>query len=161
MTRAFIIGITALFLLTPVFAAQPAKSTSHLFYGIKGGLMDPDGSSTDPAGNIGAVIGQPIARYFSWEAEITGTIIDGTVGNNTDWDVNTLAGYAVFRTEGKIGFKGKAGVAYWDTGSNDDLSLSLGIGAGFRMGQSGMLDVEFTQIDNDLDFISIGYIFNF
>jgi hypothetical protein len=161
MIRAIIIGITTLFLLVPGFAAEPAKSQSHTFFGVKGGLMKPDGSNTDSAGNIGVVMGQPVARYFSWEAELNATLFDGKVGTDNNWDINTLAGYAVFRSEGNIGLKAKAGLAYWDTGSNDDFSLSLGIGAGFKMGKSGMLDVEYTQIDDSVDYISVGYIFNF
>jgi len=161
MIRVLIIGITTLFLMSPGFAAEQPQSQSHTFFGVKGGLMKPDGGNTDSAGNIGVVMGQPVARYFSWEAELTASLFDGEVGTNSNWDINTLAGYAVFRSEGKIGFKGKAGLAYWDTGSDDDFSLSFGIGAGFKMGKSGMLDVEYTQIDNSVDYISVGYLFNF
>jgi len=160
MIRVIITSIIALALMSPGFAAEPAKSKGHLFYGIKGGFMKPDGSNTDSAGNIGGVIGQSFARYFSWEAELNLTIFDGEIGTR-DWDINTLGGYAVFRTEGDINFKGKAGLVYWDSTFDDDIDLSLGIGVGFKMGQSGMLDVEFTQINDDVDYISVGYIFNY
>jgi hypothetical protein len=160
MTRSLIIAITTLFLLTPAFAAEPAKSNGHLFYGIKGGFMKPAGSGNDSAGNIGAVMGQSFARYLSWEAELNLTVFDGEVGNR-DWDINTLGGYAVFRSEGDINLKAKAGLVYWDDTFDDDIDLSLGIGMGFKMGKSGMLDVEFTQINSDVDYISVGYIFNY
>ena len=161
MIRTIIISIVTLSLMSPGFAAEPAKSQGHAFYGVKGGFMKPDGKDNDSAGNIGAVIGQPVTRNVSWEAELNVTLFDGEVGANKDWDITTIAGYAVFRSEGKIGFKAKAGLAYWDTDNDRDMSLSLGIGAGFKMGQSGMLDVEYTQIDDSVDYISVGYLFNF
>ena len=37
-----------------------------------------------------------------------------------------------------------------------DTSLSAGIGIGFRMGR-GILDVEYTQINNYVDYITVGY----
>jgi len=144
----------------PGIAAEPAKSQGHLFYGIKGGFMKPDGSSNDSAGNIGGVMGQSFTRYFSWEAEINLTVFDGKVGTR-DWDINTLGGYAVIRSGGDINFKGKAGLVYWDSTFDNDFDLSLGIGMGFKMGQSGMLDVEFTRIYENVDYISVGYIFNY
>lgn len=161
MIRAIIIGITTIFLLVPGYAAEQGKSQSHTFFGIKGGFMKPDGKNNDSAVNIGAVMGQSVTRYFSWEAELNTTVIDGEVGANTNWDISNIAGYAVFRSEGKIGFKGKAGLTYWDTDNDRDMSMSLGIGAGFKMGKSGMLDVEYTQIDDSVDYISVGYLFNF
>ena len=106
-------------------------------------------------------MGQSVTRYFSWEAELNVTLFDGEVGSNTNWDITTIAGYAVFRSEGNIGFKAKTGLAYWDTDNDRDMSLSLGIGAGFKIGESGMLDVEYTQIDDSVDYISVGYLFNF
>lgn len=147
--------------LLSIATTGAAADGAGFYYGAKGGFMKPDGDNNDPAFNIGGVIGQPIQRYFSWEAEATFSIIDGEVGANDNWDILTLAGYGVFRTEGKVGFKGKAGLAYWNTDSDDDVSLSLGVGAGLRMGKKGMLDIEFTQIEDQVDFISVGYLFNF
>ena len=161
MIRLIVASIISLSLIIPGFAAEPAKAQGHTFLGIKGGFMKPDGKNTDSAGNIGAVMGQPIARYFSWEAEFSLTAFEGEAFGSNNWDINTLAGYGVFRSEGNIGFKGKAGLLYWDSTYNDDLDLSLGIGVGFKMGQSGMLDVEFTRINSNVDYISVGYLFNF
>ena len=159
MKRILIIGITSLFLLTPAFAAEPGKS--HTFFGVKGGFMKPDGENNDSALNIGAVMGQDITRSFSWEAELNATLSDGEVGSNTNWDITNIAGYAVYRSKGDIGFKAKAGLTYWDTDNDSDTSLSLGIGAGIKIGKSGMLDVEYTEIDDFVDYISVAYLFNF
>lgn len=159
MTRILIIAITSLFLLNPAFAAEPGKS--NIFFGVKGGFMKPDGDSNDSALNIGAVMGQGITRSFSWEAELNATLSDGEVGANTNWDISNIAGYAVYRSKGDIGFKAKAGLTYWDTDNDSGTSLSMGIGAGFKIGKSGMLDVEYTQVDDFVDYISVGYLFNF
>jgi len=164
MYRAILIGVFTLAMMSLGFAAEPASKSSqqsHTFFGFKGGFMKPDGKNNDSAINIGAVMGQSVRRYFSWEAEFNTTLIDGEVGTNNDWDITNIAGYAVYRSEGKVGFKAKAGLTYWDTDSDRDMSLSLGIGAGFKIGESGMLDVEYTQIDDFVDYISIGYLFNF
>lgn len=164
MFRAILIGVFTLSLMSPGFTAVAASRSSqqaHTFFGIKGGFMKPDGEDNDSALNIGAVIGQPVRRYFSWEAEFNTTLADGEVGANNDWDITNIAGYAVYRSEGSIGFKAKAGLTYWDSDNDSDMSLSLGIGAGFKMGQNGILDVEYTQIDDFVDYISVGYLFNF
>lgn len=158
MTRSLIIGITTLFLLTPAFAAEPGKS--NIFFGVKGGFMKPDGKNNDSAFNIGAVMGQGMTKYFSWEAELNASLSDGKV-SNTDWDITNIAGYAVYRSPGDIGFKAKAGLTYWDSPNDNGTSLTMGIGAGFKMGKSGMLDVEYTQVDDFVDYISVAYLFNF
>ena len=158
MTRSLIIAISTLFLLTPAFAAEPGKS--HIFFGAKGGFMKPDGKNNDSAFNIGVVMGQGMTKYFSWEAELNASLSDGKVGS-ADWDISNIAGYAVYRSPGKIGFKAKAGLTYWDTPNDNGTSLTMGIGAGFKMGKSGMLDVEYTQVDDFVDYISVAYLFNF
>ena len=47
-------------------------------------------------------------------------------------------------------------MAYWDDNLDHDTSLSAGIGLGFRMGR-GILDVEYTQINSYVDYITVGY----
>ena len=143
--------------------AQSDSETSEyapLYYAIKGGFMKPDGDDNDSALNIGGMLGQPVHRNFAWEADLTLTLADGEVGEE-DWDVTTVAGYAVFRGPGKNAFKGKAGIAYWNTDDENDFSLSTGVGLGFRVRDTDMLDLEYTEIDDSVDFISIGYIFNY
>ena len=164
MFRAFLIGLFAIALMTPGMAAQPASQSSqqsYTFFGIKGGFMKPDGEDNDPAVNLGLLMGQPVSRHFSWEGEFNFSVADGEVGNNNDWDITNIAGYAVYRSGGDIGFKAKAGLTYWDTDNDSGTSLSMGIGAGFKLGQGSFLDVEYTQIDDLVDYISVGYLFSF
>jgi hypothetical protein len=164
MSRVLSVALAAFILTTPALAEEKASegfSASSLYYGGKGGFMKPDGKDNESAINIAGVVGAPIQRYLSWEAELGFSVKDGEVGADTDWDLFSAAGYAVFRTEGKVGVKAKMGVAYWDDPNDSDLSLSAGVGAGIRLGKKGILDVEYTQINDGVDFISVGYLYNF
>ena len=71
-----------------------------------------------------------------------------------------MAAYGVYRTDGDIHLKEKLGVAYWDDNFDHDTSLSAGIGIGLRIGRS-ILDVEYTQISNYVDYITVGYSLQF
>lgn len=99
------------------------------------------------------------AKPASKSSQQSQTFIDGEVSTNNDWDITNIAGYAVYR-KGIVGFKAKTGLTYWDTDNVRDMSLSLGIGAGFKIGESDMLDVEDTKIDDFVDYNSVGYVFN-
>jgi len=164
MRKLLIIGVTTLLLSSTALAEDKTStgfSASSLYYGGKAGFMKPDGKDNDSAINIAGVVGAPIQRYLSWEAELGLTVKDGEVGAENDWDLFSVAGYAVYRSEGKVGVKAKMGVAYWDDPNDSDLSLSAGIGAGIRIGKKGIIDVEYTQINDGVDFISAGYLYNF
>ena len=147
----------------PAWAQSDSETSEYapLYYAVKGGFMQPDGDDNDSALNLGGMLGQPFHRNFAWEAELTLSIADGEVGGDDDWDITTVAGYGVFRGPGKVAFKGKAGIAYWNSSDEDDFSLSTGVGVGMRVGESAMLDLEFTEIDDSVDFISVGYIFKY
>jgi len=163
--RKLLIPVLASVLLSSAALAEETNSSgfsaNSLFYGGKAGFMKPDGKNNDSAINIAGVVGAPIQRNLSWEAELGLTVKDGEVGADTDWDLFSVAGYAVYRTPGKVGVKAKMGVAYWDDPNDNDLSLSAGIGAGIRLGKKGILDIEYTQINDNVDFISAGYLYNF
>lgn len=132
-----------------------AQSTEPLFFGGTAGFMKPHGSDTDNGLTVGARLGKKIQGNFSWEADLNLGFSDGQIGNR-DWSVNSVAGYGVYRTDGDIHFKAKLGVVYWDDNFNNDTSLSAGVGLGFRIGR-GILDVEYTQINNYTDYVTVGY----
>ena len=137
------------------FAAS-AQSTNGLMFGGIAGFTKPHGSDNEAGMAIGARIGKPIQGNFSWEADLTLGLIDGEIGTNHDWNINSVAGYGVYRTDGDIHLKVKLGVAYWDDDFDNDTSLSAGIGLGFRMGR-GILDVEYTQVNDYVDYITVSY----
>ena len=153
--------ITAFAMATALFSAGAmAQGTQGLMFGGKGGFMKPHGSSNDAGVNVGAVLGKPIQGSLSWEAELMLGIIDGEVGNNRDWSVDSVSGYAVYRSPGDVHVKAKLGVSMWDDDNDDDINLTAGIGLGFKMGR-GILDVEYTQINPSTDYITVGYILPF
>lgn len=133
-----------------------AQSSDPLMIGGKAGLMKPHGSENDSGITIGATIGRHVEGNFHWEADLNLGLIDGEIGRNRDWSINSVAGYGVFRTNGKVHFKAKAGVAYWDDDFDDDINLSMGVGIGVQLGR-GVLDVEYTQVNDYVDYITVGY----
>ena len=145
-------GLIAAMLSTAAFA----QVTNGLMFGGMVGFTKPHGSENDTGVTIGARLGKQIQGNFSWEADLNLGIIDGKIGANQDWSINSVAGYGVYRTDGDIHLKAKLGVAYWDDDFDHDTSLSAGIGIGFRMGR-GILDVEYTQVNDYVDYITVGY----
>jgi outer membrane immunogenic protein len=136
--------------------AAMAQSMQGLIFGGTVGVVKPHGSGSDSGMNIGGRLGQPIQGNISWEADANLTVSDATYGSDSSYSINSIAGYGVFRTDGDVHLKAKLGVAYWDDDLDHDTSLSAGIGLGFRMGR-GILDVEYTQINNYVDYITVGY----
>lgn len=141
-------------------AGTMAQSAEPLLFGGKAGFQKPHGSGNDAGFGVGAVMGKRIQGNVYWEAEVMLNVIDGERGNNRDWEIDSIAGYAVYRTPGDIHVKAKMGVSYWDDSSDDDINLTAGIGLGFRLGR-GILDVEYTQINPRTDYITVGYILPF
>jgi hypothetical protein len=141
-------------------AGAMAQGTKGLMVGGKGGFMKPHGSGNDAGFNVGAVLGKPIEGNLSWEAELMLGIIDGEVGTNRDWNIDSVAGYAVYRSPGDVHVKAKLGVSIWDDDFDHDTNLTAGIGLGFRMGRA-ILDVEYTQVNPRTDYITVGYILPF
>ena len=153
--------LLALGLVAALFSSVAlAQRTEPLMVGGKAGFMKPHGSDNDSGFSIGAVLGQKIQGNLSWEAELNLALTDGKIGNNNDWQLDSLAGYAVYRSDGNVHVKAKIGVAYWDDDFDNDFSLSAGVGIGVRLGR-GNLDIEYTQINDYTDYISVGYILPF
>lgn len=177
-------------------AGNAAYAQNQPYFGVKGGLMMPDGSGFDDAINIGGLVGMKIQDLnlasgikgsIAVEGELTLSVIEGDISGGGEWDVMTLAGYGVYRSQplnGNMYVKGKAGLAYQDvnvdipatqecivffgtpicttvpgsSASSDDISLSLGVGLGFKMGARNNLEIEYTILD-DVDFLSVGMTF--
>ena len=153
--------IMAFALVMALFSAGAmAQGTQNLWFGGKAGFQKPHGGDNEAGFGIGALLGKPIQGNLSWEAELMLGIIDGEVGNNSDYSINSVAGYAVYRSQGDVHVKAKLGVSLWDDDIDDDINLTAGIGLGFRMGR-GILDVEYTQLNPNTDYITVGYMLPF
>lgn len=140
-------------------SASAAKNNSPWYFAIKGGLMDADGAA-DSAVNIGADVGYQNNRYLSTEVELTRTLIDGDTRSGNDWEVDTLSVFAAFRSRTEVKLKAKIGLTNIDYGNDDDLELSFGIGVGF-WAAGGLMEIEYTEIDDGLDFFSLGVNYYF
>lgn len=156
--------------------AQAANNIdlSKLYYGVKIGSMMIDVPGFGDAINVGGVVGLPITRLaqgsISVEGELTTSVIKGDVGFfgvNGHWGVTTLAGYGVFRTYGEMYFKAKAGLLFEDASvsvagasyGGTDTGLSFGVGGGMRLRGGQSIEIEYTVIDSDVNFLSVGYNF--
>lgn len=152
MKKAFPALIILLFL--SVTTAHGANRSTPWYFGIKGGFMDAN-TGADNALNMGADIGYRNNKYLSTEIELTRTLIDGDTRSGNDWEVDTLSAFAAFRSNTEVKLKAKIGFTNIDYGNDDDLELSFGIGIGFWAG-GGLMEIEYTEIDDDLEFISLG-----
>lgn len=144
-----------------------ARKTSPVYLGLKAGVMDAEGQ-TDAAGNAGLDLGYRFNRYFFGEVEYTDTVVDGETRNGKEWDVSTLSAFVVFRTPTPVKLKAKLGVTdvnvrHHDPENrlrDDDVSASGGVGIGFWVGGS-LMELEYTRLRDNLDFISLGFNFFF
>ena len=141
-------------------SAAMAQNTTGLWFGGIAGFAKPDGSHNDSGVTVGGRLGKQIQGNFSWEADLNLQITDGEIGSHHDWSINSVAGYGVYRTDGDMHLKAKLGVVYWDDDLDHGTSLSAGIGLGFRMGR-GILDVEYTQINDYVDYVTVSYTLPF
>ena len=141
------------------------------YFGAKGGLMVTDVPGMDSAFNGGINLGT-YYDSFGIEGELTTTLLNGdTDVPGLDWDITTFAVYLVHRRPGNNYLKIKGGYLKEDYKFNigglsiggSDSGASFGIGAGFKLRGSatrlGHVEVEYTTVEQDINFFSIGLIF--
>jgi len=163
--------------LLPVLCLLGSTAMAEgVYVGAKVGVMDPDINGMDEATNAGVVLGYTFGGdgNISWaaEAEFTTTISDGDIevfGQKGDWDVDTQALYGVLRFGSDIYGKVRAGYLREDVSASiagvsvddDDTGFSGGLGAGWRMNENFAIELEYTFIEDDLDFYSAGLNYSF
>lgn len=152
-------------LLILCFSSTVAVDTVHaadgLYVGVQAGSMNHDGSGFDSANNLGITLGYEFLNValgdIAIEGGYTNTVDKGNAPTG-DWEIQTLALYGVFRTAGPIYFKAKGGVLGSNikesSQSNTSTEFSGGIGGGFSLGIA-QLELEYTRIEEDVDFISL------
>jgi hypothetical protein len=148
-----------------------------VYVGAKIGAMDADVSGFDDATNLGIVVGytfEPVSDGISWalEGEFTTSVSDGDVnafGSSGSWDVDTQALYGVLRIGGDLYGKLRLGYLREDVSASvagvsadgSDDGVSGGLGVGWRASEQLSLELEYTLIEEDLDFYSVGANFAF
>lgn len=148
------------------------------YIGAKVGIMDADdvgGASFDSATNGGILVGYDFGSGdmgMAIEAEFTTTVSDGDIsylGASGDWDVDTFAVYGALRYGQDFYFKAKLGYLNEDVSisgaggsvSGDDSGLSVGLGGGYKFSDTMAIEAEWTLIEEDIDFLSLGVNFSF
>ena len=180
MNKSVYTAVAAAFTLataSPAFAQQAGMRlqppADPLYFGLKAGAMDVD-DTEDAASNVGVFAGYKFHEdergAFFGEAEYTRTFSDGEARGPAagDYDVETLSGYGGFRSAGQLFWKAKVGLSWWDVSveglspaEEDDVSLSAGIGGGWRLNENTGIEAEYTILDSDISFLSVGVFSRF
>ena len=178
MRVLFQISASIILAVTPLITK--AESTAP-YFGAKIGTVD-IGSEFEEPKQAGVFVGYPINPNAAIEIEYTTSIEEASLKGLTDFDyeveIESIAIYAAFRSQGELYFKGRFGYIknkYTTTISNLEIlgetintsdsdtedGLSFGFGLGYFIGQSSSLDFEYTQLDHDVEFMSLGFSHHF
>jgi hypothetical protein len=160
----------AIAVLIVAIAVTPGYAQHYV--GPKGGLLNiTQEIDFDGGAMVGVLYGFDMpGNNFSLEAEFNASVVSPESDNERygDLDIWTLAAYGAFRSSGKFYFKGKAGLLYEDldssvSGINTEISvgggaiaLSLGIGGGLRLGEKLSAELEYTQLEADIGYATLG-----
>ncbi|MDP2228311.1 MAG: outer membrane beta-barrel protein [Moraxellaceae bacterium] len=148
---------------TMLAGTAQAEQVGGLYLGITGGVDRIDVAGVDDADMYGVVGGLRFGSGLSVEAAFGKS--DTDTGGGCTVDIDTLGLYGAFRSSGNVYFKGRVGLLHEklsdDCGSSlKDTGLSLGAGAGVRFGGVAV-EAEYTIIEQDIDRLSLTFLYNF
>jgi len=164
--------VAPVFSETPV-ASEPSKS-SHTYIGIKGGPMNIRSSAFNDDGvMLGILFGYDVPdNGFAFEGEFNTTVSKASSDTPSygDLGVTTLAGYGVYRTSGRFYLKAKLGILYEYLTSSvsspggggtfyvdqPGLAITIGVGGGVRVSDRLSAEFEYTSIEADIGYASLG-----
>lgn len=153
-------------------AVTESSDSPNNYIGIKGGPMVI--SRDIPFDNDGVMLGilfgyDVPGNNIAIEGELNTTIADASSTNPSygDLSATTLAGYAVFRSSGRFYVKGKLGVLYEYLSSSVSgtttidvdgagMAISFGLGAGVEVNDKMSIEAEYTSLEADIGYGSIG-----
>jgi hypothetical protein len=151
-------SLSALIILSAVSLSASADG----YVGIKAGIMSIDLGGIDDPINGGIMFGSNKGAGWGLEGEITTSMVKGEVFG-VDVTITTMAGYAAYRSEGDSYLKARLGVLKEDVEigsvSGDDSGASYGLGVGWRQSDGSMVELEFTIVEQDVNFLSLGASF--
>ncbi|MHB8473585.1 MAG: outer membrane beta-barrel protein [Gammaproteobacteria bacterium] len=147
----------------------------NYYVGLKAGSMMIRVGGFDNAVNGGVNLGYAFGDYSNApaiEAEYTGSVSDGDIsinGAKGKWSVDTFALYGVYRFGGdlygkvKVGYLNDRGTASGPGGtfSGTDKGASAGVGGGWKLAPQMAIEAEYTRIESDVDFLSVGFNYLF
>lgn len=162
---------------SPVFSETPiaaeSSDSSHIYIGVKGGPMSISRNIPfdDDGVMLGFVFGYDIPNNgFAFEGEFNTTVSKASSNNPSygDLGVTTLTGYGVYRTPGRFYLKAKLGLLYEyltssvsGVGATIDvdgpgIAISYGIGGGWRVTDQLSAEIEYTSLEADIGYASLG-----
>jgi len=156
-------SVTGILLIICVSFSTSALADG-LTFGAKTGPMRVDSSNVkDDPTNAGVTVGYEMGLVLGdlgFEGEFTTSMDDGTlkVPANSKFDVDTVGLFATYRSPGFLYLKARYGFVSWESGNTEDTNTSMGLGFGVSLGLL-QVELEYTQIDEDIDFLSIGIVF--
>lgn len=164
-------------------SAGISNAASENFIGVKTGQMTVDVSGADNITPIGVIYGRSldsVLKNLSIEGEfnygISGGDVDtGIAGVTEEINIWTIALYGAYRypVSDKVYLKGKLGLLYESVEAEasgfgitvsdtaTDTGLSLGVGAGFDISDELAVEAEYTLIEEDIDYLSVGLHYRF
>ena len=159
----------------PAFSETPVSSdtsdSSHTYIGVKGGPMSISSPSFNDDGvMLGILFGYDVPdNGFAFEGEFNTTVSKASsdIDRYGDLGVTTLAGYGVYRTSGRFYLKAKLGILYEYLTSSvsgivdidvdqPGLAISIGVGGGMHVNDQLSVEIEYTSIEADIGYASLG-----
>ena len=145
--------------------------------GVKAGDIDANTETVKDADAVGIVVGYEFDRVVGTAGGSSTVELEYIQGDETNipgfgsYEVDMLNLFFTYRTPGKLYFKAKGGLSYSDLlittpafdESNEEVSLAAGIGLGFRVGDYGVIEIEYVDDtgDNDLGVYGINALLEF
>lgn len=141
--------------------AQEVSTGQGAYVGLKTGSMDIDISAYNTKTPFGIMGGYSFTESLALELEYTKTDFDLMSASG---DLTTFAIYGAYRTKGDLYLKSKIGYLSENIEvasiSMSDSGISLGLGLGYKFSQFSV-EAEYTIIEQDVDFLSIGLNYHF
>lgn len=178
MTKIILL-VTGMIFSLPLFAASGAD----IYLGASYNRVSIDfaNADVDDSDGIGIVFGIDFGENLAFEAEYINSGKADMVYNvgsieSAKIQLQSLGIYGVFRTTGRVYFKGRVGVVgnlvditdVKCSGSlcinslfDDDVGLALGAGGGIRITDAIKLEAEYKLVNSDIDIYSMGLIYAF
>lgn len=156
-----------------------AVESEGVYLGVKAGRLMLDLSSTgfdtEDANTLSLIGGYQFANGFSAELEYIpqtesdfgingmrlGTVEVQTIGVYAAYRIKPSTGSAYFKLRGGLLSENVDAIGGAGTYSTSDSGLSFGLGAGINLTPNVMLEAEYTLIEQDVDFLSVGLNFKF
>lgn len=179
MKRLFLIVLIALFVSVGTLQLAHADE-GDVYVGAKMGTMMIDASNIDDITAMGFLLGVGVTPEVSVEGEFNtrvsgGDVDGGLVVIDGDVDIWTLGAYVVYRHPiiDNVSLKGKVGFileyvsedidTILGTYSDDSVDFGNSVGAGVTVGITDVLsaEAEYTIIEADVDYLSVGLNYKF